>query len=46
VKVAGEVKVMEPAKVNTKWEYMEIEELREKDMTPTLFELLRRPIKL
>ena len=46
VEVVGEAKVMEPAKVNTEWEYMEIEELRKKDTTPTLSELLRKPIKL
>jgi len=46
VEVVGEAKVMEPAKVNTEWEYMEIEELRKKDTTPTLSELLKRSIKL
>jgi len=46
VEVVGEEKAMEPTKVNTEWEYMEIEELRKKDTTPTLSELLKRPIKL
>jgi len=46
VEVVGEAKVMEPTKVNTKWEYMEIEELQKKDTTPTLSELLKRSIKL
>ena len=46
VEVVGEAKAMEPTKINTKWEYMEIEELRKKDTTPTLSELLKRPIKL
>ena len=46
VEVVGEAKVMEPTKVNTNWEYMEVEELQKKDTTPTLSELLRRAMKL
>ena len=42
VETAGEPKVMEPNKVNTKWVYLEIEELRKKDLTPALSELLKQ----
>ena len=38
----GELKVMEPSKVNTKWVYLEMEELRKKELTPALAELLKQ----
>jgi 8-oxo-dGTP diphosphatase len=44
--VVGKAKAMEPTKINTEWEYMEIEELKKKDTTPTLSELLKGLTKL
>lgn len=42
VEAVGEPKVMEPSKVNTKWIYLTMAELHQKELTPALAELLKQ----
>jgi len=46
VKVKGEPKPKEPEKLNSKWTYMEVEEIKKKNLVPSLSEFIKKSNEL